>query len=121
MAHDRRSMLASHNMNNYSMAGVKPSKAARPSGIPRHSILPSRVPSSSGQENNMLNASNTASAAPRSSMAVGMGYPGAASATYNMDIDMGASSSAATPHRTQAAQTRRVESIGRMSIAPTPK
>lgn len=121
MAHDRRSLLASQDLNTYSMTGVKPSKIARPSMIPRQSVLPSRVPSSSNQENNMLNASLKGSAVPRSSMAVGMGYPGAAPTGYNMDIDMGASSSAATPHRIQAAQLRRVESTGRMSVAPTPK
>lgn len=48
-------------------------------------------------------------------MAVGMGHPASA-----MDGDMGGSSS--TPHRSSQAapQSRRVESVGRMSMAPTP-
>lgn len=85
--------------------------------IPRQSMLPSRVPSSSGQEN-MLHAPTRMSVGPRSSLAVGMGYP-----TSVMDMEAGSSSSAATPHRSNQAapQSRRIESIGRMSVAQTPK
>lgn len=127
MAHgDRRSMLSTHDpnaplfANNFSMAATKPSSSkamgsSRASMIPRQSMLPSRVPSSSGQEN-MLNPPNRMSVGPRSSMAVGTGYPASA-----MDLEVGTLSSAATPHRSQAGQSRRIESVGRMSVAQTPK